>query len=57
MLSLNPNKKCLTPKEFLGQKLLHTVLKVKHPISGHFFVDNFFLLFSRIQNKYQILRF
>jgi hypothetical protein len=44
MLSLNPNKKCLTPKEFIGQKLLHTVLKVKHPISGHLFVDNFFSL-------------
>jgi hypothetical protein len=46
MLSLNPNKKCLTiqPKEVIGRKLLHTVLKVKHPISGHLFVDNFFSL-------------
>ncbi len=51
MLRSNPLKKCKNhPKEFKGQKLLLTVIKVKISIFGHFllltFSHEFFATFS-----------
>ncbi len=59
MMSSNPLKKVQinSPQKCIGDKLLHTVIKVKNPFFCHFFVDNLFRSsYFAIRNQHQILQ-